>query len=189
MNYKNKFKYKVENYKKLNNKFINENKKSNTKLISVKKAIYNSCLLFRFYYFFFSVKTKSSNKKYMQQLFDKVKKISSEKISIFTELDEADLLKQHIEIIFETVISNYEKNIECAANSTQSQAYLLIYMKNKMHGNIQIKKLLDPPDNIQHLLVKYTIKSLLEKLNEFFLPFIISHKNTSNDTGCILVTW
>lgn len=125
----------------------------------------------------------------MQQLFDKVKKISGENPPTFTEQDEADLLKQHIELVFETITNNYEKNIECAAIATQSQAYLLIYMKNKIHGNIHINKLLDPPDNIQRLLSVYCIPSLLEKLNTFFSPFIITHENISDDTGCILVSW
>ena len=125
----------------------------------------------------------------MQQLYDKIKKISAEKIAIFTEQDEADLLKQHIEYIFEIITNNYSKNIECAANATQSQAILLIYLKNKTCGNIHINKLIDPPENIQHLLSTYSITSLIEKLTQFFSPFVIMHKNSSNDTGCVLVSW
>lgn len=103
-----------------------------------------------------------------------------------------DNLKHNMQALCDSIIKDYKKNIQIAAENSFKSAIIFIYTKNAVLHNLEVDKYIFPTSEIEHILRQNEICTVKNFLTYTLYPFVILHKEVrvgENDYVMIIAKW
>jgi hypothetical protein len=99
-----------------------------------------------------------------------------------------DNIKHNMQMLCESIIKDYKKNIQIAAEHNFKTAILFIYQKNAILHNLEIDKYIFPSPEVEQMLKQNEICTVKNFLNYTLYPFVIMHKEAQiGETNYVLI--